>query len=134
MSQNTLDPERIAQLLIADAVASLGEWARAEVLAVVVNTKANARLWLESGETLADVQRDFNRQLADHFQQDVHDEHWDTTWPVCPRHPNHPLWYDDSREAWCCQRDRVALARLGELASLGSPAPLRSAAAGKREI
>jgi hypothetical protein len=121
MSQDTLDTERIARLLVADAVACLGEWSRANVLAVVANMETNARLWLESEKSLADVQRDFNRELVDHFQQEVHDEQWDTTWPACPRHPNHPLWYDDAREAWCCQQDGVVLARLGELASLSSP-------------
>ena len=47
---------------------------------------------------------------------------WDTTWPACPRHPNHPLWYDQGREAWCCQQDDAALALLGELVSLRTPA------------
>jgi hypothetical protein len=117
-----LDTERVPRLLIADAVATLGEWSRAEVLAAVANMKENARLWLEHGTPLAAVQRDFNRELIDHFQQDVHDEQWDTTWPACPRHPNHPLWYDERCEAWCCGKDGVALAQLGDLASLRPPA------------
>jgi hypothetical protein len=122
MSQSTLDTERIVHLLIADAVATLGERARIEVRSVATNMEANARVWLELGDSLATVQRDFNREVVDHFQQDVHDDHWDTTWPACPRHPNHPLWYDDGREAWYCSRDGEALARLGDLASLRSPA------------
>lgn len=122
MSQVTLDTERVPQLLIADAVATLGEWSRAEVLAAAANMEENARVWLEQGEPVPEVQRDFDRELVDHFQQDVHDEQWDTTWPTCPRHPNHPLWYDDSRQAWCCRRDGSALARLGDLASLYPPA------------
>jgi hypothetical protein len=122
MSQTTLDTERVPRLLIADAVATRGEWSRAAVLAAVAKMKENARLWLEHGQSLPEVQRDFDRELVDHFQQDVHDEQRDTTWPACPRHPNHPLWYDESRQAWCCQRDGATLVQLGELASLYPPA------------
>ena len=122
MSQSTLDTERVARLLIADASATLGEWSRAAVLAAAANMKENACLWLEHGESVPNVQRNFDRELVDHFQQDVHDEQWDTTWPACPLHPNHPLWYDESRQAWCCQQDGTALVQLGELASLYPPA------------
>lgn len=55
MSQDALDTERIARLLIADAVTSLGEWAREEVLAVVANMKQMAQLWLEDGASLSNV-------------------------------------------------------------------------------
>jgi hypothetical protein len=122
MSQTTLDTERVVRLLVADAVATLGEWARVKVLAVAANMENNAREWLSSGGSLAQVQADFDREVVDHFQQDVHDEHWDTTWPACPRHPKHPLWYDEARKAWCCQRDGAALAPLGGLTGLRPPA------------
>jgi hypothetical protein len=123
MSQTTLDTERIVRLLLADAVATLGEWARAEVLVVAANMKENiARVSLAQGNNLAQVQADFDREVVDHFQQNVHDEHWDTTWPTCPRHPNHQLWYDARREAWRCERDGAALAPLGGLARLCPPA------------
>lgn len=122
MSQEMLDTERIVRLLTVDAVRTLGERARSEVRSVATNMEENARVWLEQGDNLAAVQRDFNREVVDHFQQDVHDDHWDTTWPACPRHPNHPLWYDDRREAWYCAQNGDALARLGELASLRPPA------------
>ena len=118
MSHGMLNTERIVRLLTEDAVRTLGERARTEVRSVATNMEENARVWLEQGDNLAAVQRDFNREVVDHFQQDVHDDHWDTTWPACPRHPNHPLWYDDRREAWYCPRNGEALARLGELASL----------------
>src|SRR5438128_12352814 len=123
MSQRTLDTERIARLLMADAVATLGEWARAEVRAVAANMEENnARAWLEQGDSLEDVQAAFDVGVVEQFQQDVHDEHWDTTWPACPRHPNHPLGFDAAREASCCPRDGVALAPLGGLAGLRLPA------------
>jgi len=46
-------------------------------------------------------------------QQYFQDTFVDTTWPACTRHPNRPLDYVDG--AWCCPRDRAAVARFGEL-------------------
>lgn len=53
------------------------------------------------------------QRMVDHVQQHVHDERIATTWPVCPRHPNHPLDFRDGW--WWCPRDTVALAPLGRL-------------------
>jgi hypothetical protein len=39
------------------------------------------------------------------------------TWPVCPHHPQHPLWYHDG--AWVCEKDRLVVAPLGELPASG---------------
>ena len=118
MSHTELDTDRAVRLLMADAVATLGERARAEVLAAAANVEESARLWMEQGDSVAEVQRSFDREVVDHFQQDVHDTHWDTTWPTCPRHPKHPLWYDEDRHAWCCRQDGSTVAPLGALASL----------------
>jgi len=123
MSQTALDTKRIVRLLLADAVATLGESARGQVLDVAANMdENNARVWLEQGDSLAQVQAAFDQGVGDNFQQDVHDTHWDTTWPACPRHPNHPLWYDLGRDAWCCPRDGAAIAPLGGLAGIRPPA------------
>jgi hypothetical protein len=46
-------------------------------------------------------------------QQYFHDTFVDTTWPACPRHPRHPLWYRAG--SWWCVQDGVAVASLGEL-------------------
>jgi hypothetical protein len=54
------------------------------------------------------------QQLVDDVQQNVHDRFIDTTWPACPRHRRHPLWFRDG--AWWCETDDVAVAKLGELA------------------
>ena len=54
-------------------------------------------------------------QLVNDVQQHFHDTHVDDTWPACPRHHKHPLWYRDG--AWWCVEDGVAVARLGELAA-----------------
>lgn len=44
---------------------------------------------------------------------------------LCPRHPNHPLWFRDG--AWYCERDREALAELGGLVGIGAGAMGREA-------
>jgi hypothetical protein len=43
MSQSNLDPDRIVRLLMKDAVSTLGEGARAEVLAVAASVERRAR-------------------------------------------------------------------------------------------
>ena len=53
-------------------------------------------------------------KVIEDVQQRLQDEHIDTTWPACPRHPNHPLDFIDG--AWRCPRDKAAIAGLGELA------------------
>lgn len=133
MSQNTLNTQYIVRLLLADAVATLGEGVRSEVLATATNaaeiaqlqmqpTKASDRWPASEGVSLEQAQRSYDLAVVEHFQQTVHDLFWDTTWPTCPRHRNHPLWYSDTQHAWCCPRDGAALAPLGELASLYPPA------------
>lgn len=69
----------------------------------------------------AAVQREFHDQPSDYIdkvvedvQQHFHDVFIDTTWPRCPRHPNHPLWLHD--EFWTCEMDRTRIAPLGGLA------------------
>jgi hypothetical protein len=47
--------------------------------------------------------------------EDVHNFILDDviTWPVCPHHPHHPLWYHDG--AWICEQAGLVVAPLGEL-------------------
>lgn len=52
-------------------------------------------------------------KVVDDVQQEFMDMFIDTTWPACPRHPNHPLWLHDGQ--WYCERDEEALAPLGGL-------------------
>ncbi len=52
-------------------------------------------------------------QFIENVQQYFQDTFVDTTWPACPRHPNHPLDHADG--FWHCPRDKTAVARLGEL-------------------
>lgn len=132
MSPNTLDTEYIVRLLLADAVATLGEGVRSEVLATATNAAATAHLQMQpreasdgwpasEGVSLEQAQASYDLAVIEHFQQTVHDLFWDTTWPTCPRHGNHPLWYSDTQHAWSCPRDGSALAPLGGLASLYPP-------------
>jgi hypothetical protein len=122
MSHGALDSVRIVGLLLQDAVPTLGERARAEVLRLAANYEELARQWMEAGDSLAEAQRSFDRSVVDGLQQSAHDLFWDATWPTCPRHPRHPLWFDEDRQAWCCQQDGVAIAALGGLARLQPPA------------
>jgi hypothetical protein len=59
--------------------------------------------------------------VADDVQQRMHDEHVDTSWPSCPRHPNHPMWMH--RGVWCC--DGAPIAPLGALSILRTHAETR---------
>src|SRR6266516_693806 len=76
-----------------------------------------ARLTRTSWSTLPVSQRDLREDIAayciEEVQEDFQDTFVDTTWPACPRHPNHPLNYAEG--AWCCPRDGTPAARLGEL-------------------
>jgi hypothetical protein len=55
----------------------------------------------------------FEEKVVEDLQQRFMDEFVDTTWPRCPRHFRHPLWYHNGN--WVCEEDAVAIARLGEL-------------------
>lgn len=136
MSSDHLQKDRTLALLLRDAVGTLGDEVRAEVLATVENVAQSAReqmqatdAWgdreAEEGRSLREAQQFFEREAVDRFQQAVHDLHLDTTWPACPRHPNHPLWYRAESASWCCPRDGTPLAPLGGLASLRAPASER---------
>ena len=69
----------------------------------------------------------FLDELVDQVQQQIHDEFIDTTWPTCPRHPNHPLWFEDGK--WMCDRDGMAIAELGGLRTPMWRSPSRSGSA-----
>ncbi|HEX6322182.1 MAG TPA: ankyrin repeat domain-containing protein [Vicinamibacterales bacterium] len=52
-------------------------------------------------------------KLIDGVQHELHETFVDTSWPHCPAHPNHPLWFDEG--AWRCSGNGAALAGLGDL-------------------
>ena len=63
--------------------------------------------------TFQDEPKRFVEKVVEDVQQRLQDEFIDTTWPACPRHPNHPLNYADG--AWRCPRDGAPVAPLGGL-------------------
>ena len=56
---------------------------------------------------------DFEQRVVDDVQQQMHDCFIDTSWPRCPEHTRHPLWYVAS--SWVCPRSQEAVGPLGSL-------------------
>ena len=96
------DLTHVLPLLQRDVETTLGTQYRQ----LVADTAADVRELEVEGE---------GDKLVEDVQQYFHDTHVDTTWPACPRHKRHPLWYRDG--AWWCAEDGVEIARLGELQS-----------------
>lgn len=94
------------RLLERDVVSTVGEKYRA----LVAQNAASARPFNEGAA--------FLERVAEQVQQDLMDWHVHTTWPPCPRQPNHPLWFSDG--AWRCERDHVQIP-LGQIAARRSP-------------
>ena len=88
-------------LLEQDVVNTVGPAYRA----LIAENAANAREYAEGAA--------FVEKVAEDVQQDLMDTFVDTTWPACPRQPNHPLWFRDG--AWRCDRDKVEIP-IGQLA------------------
>jgi hypothetical protein len=53
-------------------------------------------------------------------QQELHDSFVDTSWPQCPEHSNHPLWYWSGW--WQCRESGARIAPLGGLTRRHEPA------------
>jgi len=118
MTSRALDSESIVRLLARDVVHTLGTQYLTVVHDLAANAHALAIGWIEpdedgEGDIVEKTQASYDQKVVDDVQQYFHDVFVDTTWPACPRHPHHPLWFRDG--AWWCETDRVALARLGEL-------------------
>jgi hypothetical protein len=92
--------DQVVRLLTRDVVATLGD-----AHAGVVEDLAANVLQLDRDDRAEKCVEDVQQYFQDTFV--------DTTWPACPRHPNHPLDY--SGGAWRCPRDGAPVARLGEL-------------------
>jgi hypothetical protein len=97
-----------------DVVATLGQRYQQ-----VVRRNAQRMLPLAGGDRAA-----LTAKLVADVQQEMHHTFVDTTWPYCPAHPNHPLWFDEG--AWRCTGGGPFVAALGEL----DPALFRDALAG----
>jgi len=64
----------------------------------------------------SDEPADFEQRVVDDVQQCLHDTFVDTTWPACPEHLNHPLWYSDGW--WRCNKSGKSVAPLGGLGDM----------------
>jgi hypothetical protein len=99
------DEDRVVSLLRTDVEATVGR-GHDETIA-----EAAARRRLYVGDPAGYVD-----EVVDDVQQHIHDTFVDTTWPACPYHPNHPLWFSDGW--WRCERIEEPIARLGALSDL----------------
>lgn len=98
------DEARLVRLVLQDVACTVGPGHESAV------HEAAARIRLFSNDAA-----DFEQRVVDDVQQYLHDTFVDTTWPSCPHHPNHPLWY--SEQWWRCERSGIRVAPLGELAA-----------------
>jgi hypothetical protein len=94
------DLSHVLPLLQRDVATTLGK-AHEKLIAGIADDVRELKVPNEGEKVVNDVQQYF------------HDTDVDATWPACPRHAKHPLWYRDG--AWWCVEDGVAVARLGDL-------------------
>ena len=98
------DEDRIITLVVRDLVATIG----AGLEGMAAAEAARVRLFTYTLE-------EYEQKVVDDIQQRLHDERLDTTWPTCPWHANHPMWYANG--LWSCP-ERGVIAKLGDLANL----------------
>jgi len=101
------DEARVVSLILQDLACTVGP--RHE--SAVQETAAHHRLFSYHDAA------SFEQRVVEEVQQYLHDTFVDTTWPSCPHHPNHPLWY--SEQGWRCEQSGIRIAALGELAANG---------------
>ena len=99
------DEARVVSLLRRDAEATIGPGRDGRIL----EAAARRRRYVY-------VPAQYVGEVVDDVQQYFHDARIDTTWPACPHHPNHPLWFSDGW--WRCERIEEPIARLGTLSGL----------------
>jgi hypothetical protein len=106
MSSQKDEYARVTRLLERDVAVTVGEAHRHRVRqrAAEVHT-------LEVDDLAA--------KLVDDVQQSLHDTHVDTTWPTCPHHLRHPLWYRDG--SWWCEQLDEQIFPLGALPAATRP-------------
>ena len=93
---------QVLELLLRDIKSTLG----ARYDHVVERYAAAADLFEDNVTAYRD-------RVVHDVQQYFHDTFVDTVWPVCPNHPNHPMWFENG--AW--HADGKPVAKLGDLES-----------------
>jgi hypothetical protein len=101
------DEDRVVSLLRADVEATIGPGHDE----AIIESAARHRFHVD-----ADDPGFYVGEVVDDVQQHFHDGFVDTTWPTCPHHPNHPLWFSDGW--WRCERIEEPIARLGALSGV----------------
>jgi hypothetical protein len=96
------EAERLVALLCRDLENTVGRGHEHIVAEAAVRIR-----WF-SGERAT-----FEQRLVDDVQQELHDSFVDTSWPRCPMHPHHPLWY--SGQSWVCEQTGKSVAKLATL-------------------
>jgi hypothetical protein len=101
------DADRLIGLLGRDVLMTLGQ----EHSQLVTEAVARNRLFCDAAM--------FEQSVVDDVQQNLHDSFIHTSWPSCPQHAHHPLWF--SHGWWYCERSGTRVARLGELQRAAEP-------------
>jgi hypothetical protein len=94
----------VFDLLARDLQATVGTGHEA----IVEESAARIRLFTDDGDP-----SEFEARVVDDVQERLQGGFIDTSWPRCPTHPNHPLWFRDGW--WTCQQSGTRFSRLGEL-------------------
>src|ERR1700730_7748169 len=87
----------VVRLLARDVAETLG----ASRVSRVEDCASTSRTYIDEADPW------YVQHLVDEVQQYFHDMRADTTWPACPHHPNHPLWFKGGW--WWCERDGIAV-------------------------
>lgn len=96
-----MDRQDAIQRLEADIEATLGtEYVRA------------VRVYTRDADEFSGT-HGFAQRLVDSVQQHFMDTFVHTTWPPCPQHHKHPLWFEDG--FWWCHLHPVTKIPLGQL-------------------
>jgi hypothetical protein len=109
--------DRIIQMLSHDIAVTIGgdyqEWIRSAAAAERELFDEWRASESDDEDEMGSSVEDFYLRVAERFQQELHDEFVDTSWPSCPDHRNHPLWLHGT--AWICEAEFARIGYLGEL-------------------
>ena len=92
-------PDKLDSLLEMDVAATIGGNHSKEIAAVAWPVRV-----------FADTPDEYEQRVVDDLQQWFHDAFFDTSWPNCPDHPHHPLWF--SHGWWRCEESERRVAKL----------------------